>query len=199
MSNEVPNSQVVTPSRVLLFAFCCAALTANLYYMQPLTALLASSFAIPLTWAGYLVTSIQVGYVIGVVFIVPLSDVVDRRRLLTAMLACNVASLLLADRGGDARHRCHGSAGHTSVGHLQTCSASARKSHYGLHCIGLYRCIRGIVFRKYCVRHARMVVDMHCRCDPACFAGRDLADPGQSRSAFVVLKMSWAMAMRAFY
>jgi predicted MFS family arabinose efflux permease len=42
------------------------------------------------------VTSIQVGRVVGVVFIVPLSDVVDRRRLLAAMLACNVASLLLA-------------------------------------------------------------------------------------------------------
>jgi predicted MFS family arabinose efflux permease len=96
MSNEERNSQVVTPRRVLLFAFCCAALTANLYYAQPLTALLASSFAVQLTWAGYLVTSIQFGYVIGVVFIVPLSDVVDHRRLLAAMLACNVASLLLA-------------------------------------------------------------------------------------------------------
>jgi predicted MFS family arabinose efflux permease len=96
MSNEISSSQVVTPMRVLLFAFCCAALTANLYYMQPLTALLASSFAVPLTWAGYLVTSIQFGYVIGVIFIVPLSDVLDRRRLLAEMLACNVASLLLA-------------------------------------------------------------------------------------------------------
>jgi predicted MFS family arabinose efflux permease len=96
MSNEVCGSRVVTPGRVAFFAFCCAALTANLYYVQPLTALLASSFAVQLTWAGYLVTSIQVGYVVGVVFIVPLSDVVDRRRLLAAMLACNVASLLLA-------------------------------------------------------------------------------------------------------
>jgi predicted MFS family arabinose efflux permease len=68
----------------------------ELYYVQPLTALLASSFAVQLTWAGYLVTSIQVGRVVGVVFIVPLSDVVDRRRLLAAMLVCNVASLLLA-------------------------------------------------------------------------------------------------------
>ncbi|MFM0220652.1 MFS transporter [Paraburkholderia dipogonis] len=96
MSNEVSNAQVVTPMRVLLFAFCCAALTANLYYLQPLTALLASSFAVQLTWAGYLVSAIQFGYVIGVVFIVPLSDVVNHRRLVAAMLACNVVSLLLA-------------------------------------------------------------------------------------------------------
>lgn len=96
MSNEVNNAQVVTPMRVLLFAFCCAALTANLYYLQPLTALLAASFAVQLTWTGYLVTAIQFGYVIGVVFIVPLSDVVDHRRLVAVMLACNVISLLLA-------------------------------------------------------------------------------------------------------
>jgi predicted MFS family arabinose efflux permease len=96
MLNEVSDAQVVTPMRVLLFAFCCAALTANLYYLQPLTALLASSFAVQLTWAGYLVTAIQFGYVIGVVFIVPLSDVVNHRRLVAVMLACNVISLLVA-------------------------------------------------------------------------------------------------------
>jgi predicted MFS family arabinose efflux permease len=96
MWNKADISQVVTPERVLLFAFCCAALTANLYYVQPLTAMLASSFTVQLTWAGYLVAAIQLGYVIGVVFIVPLSDVVNHRCLLAAMLACNVASLLSA-------------------------------------------------------------------------------------------------------
>jgi hypothetical protein len=96
--------------RVLLFAFCCAALTADLYYLQPLTALLASSFAVQLTWAGYLVTSIQFGYVIGVVFIVPLSDVVNHRRLVAVMLACNVISLRgQPDPGDPRRHQRPGS------------------------------------------------------------------------------------------
>jgi hypothetical protein len=34
-SNDEHNSQLVTPNRVLLFAFCCAALTANLSSRQP--------------------------------------------------------------------------------------------------------------------------------------------------------------------
>jgi hypothetical protein len=33
-SNEEHDSQLVTPNRVLLFAFCCAALTANLSSRQ---------------------------------------------------------------------------------------------------------------------------------------------------------------------
>jgi len=61
-----------------------------------LTALLALSFHVSTAWAGYLVTATQFGYVLGILFLVPLSDILNRRKLLTALLVTNVGALLLA-------------------------------------------------------------------------------------------------------
>src|SRR3954466_12481537 len=88
--------KLLSPIRLFLFALAAGVLVANLYYVQPLTALLAASFHIKLSWAGYLVTTTQIGYVLGVFLLVPLSDVLDRRSLLSLMLAANIASLTLA-------------------------------------------------------------------------------------------------------
>lgn len=90
------NSSPLTTSRVLLFALAAGVLIANLYYVQPLTALIAENFAIPVTWGGYLVTATQLGYVLGIILIVPISDIIDRRYLLTLMLVANIAALLVA-------------------------------------------------------------------------------------------------------
>lgn len=89
----------LTPARVLLFAFAAGVLIANLYYVQPLTALLANTFDIPVTWGGYLVTATQIGYVFGVLLIVPLSDVLDRRFMLTMLLGLNIGALVMATVG----------------------------------------------------------------------------------------------------
>lgn len=89
-------SRLLSPVRLFLFALAAGVLVANLYYVQPLTAMLAASFHIRLSWAGYLVTTTQIGYVLGVFLLVPLSDVLNRRSLLSMMLGANVASLALA-------------------------------------------------------------------------------------------------------
>jgi predicted MFS family arabinose efflux permease len=91
-----PTQSPLTTPRVLLFALASGVLIANLYYVQPLTALLSTTYAIPVTWGGYLVTATQLGYVLGILLIIPLSDIVDRRRVLSVMIATNVAALLLA-------------------------------------------------------------------------------------------------------
>lgn len=69
---------------------------ANLYYLQPLLGLVAVSFNIPITDAGFLVTLTQAGYALGILLIVPLGDVLDRRSLLTGMFAVNAAGLVAA-------------------------------------------------------------------------------------------------------
>lgn len=82
--------------RVLLFAVTTGILVANLYYVQPLLAAVASSFGRSVTSAGYLVTFTQLGYALGLLLVVPLGDVLDRRRLLSGMLAVNVVGLVAA-------------------------------------------------------------------------------------------------------
>ena len=95
-SRPIDSSKLLSPHRLFLFALAAGVLVANLYYVQPLTVLLADSFGIKLSWAGYLVTATQVGYVLGVFLLVPLSDVLNRRSLLSLMLVANIAALTLA-------------------------------------------------------------------------------------------------------
>jgi predicted MFS family arabinose efflux permease len=82
--------------RVLLFAVTAGSMVANLYYVQPLLAAVAASFGHRVTSAGYLVTFTQLGYALGLLLVVPLGDVLDRRRLLSGMLAVNIGGLLAA-------------------------------------------------------------------------------------------------------
>jgi predicted MFS family arabinose efflux permease len=87
---------LLTRWRVLLFAVTSGTMVANLYYVQPLLAAFAASFGHTVTSAGYLVTFTQLGYALGLLLVVPLGDVLDRRRLLSVMLGINIAGLLAA-------------------------------------------------------------------------------------------------------
>jgi predicted MFS family arabinose efflux permease len=64
-------STLLTSTRILLFALSAGVLVASLYYVQPLTSMLAASFGVSVPQAGYLVTATQIGYVLGIVFLVP--------------------------------------------------------------------------------------------------------------------------------
>jgi predicted MFS family arabinose efflux permease len=96
MPLNVTESSSLSQWRVLLFAVTTGTMVANLYYVQPLLAAVAASFGHGVTSAGYLVTFTQLGYALGVLLVVPLGDVLDRRQLLSAMLAINVGGLLAA-------------------------------------------------------------------------------------------------------
>jgi predicted MFS family arabinose efflux permease len=82
--------------RILLFAITAGVMMANLYYVQPLLAIVAATFGDETTTAGYLVTFTQAGYALGVFLIVPMGDVVDRRRMLSLMLMVNAGALIVA-------------------------------------------------------------------------------------------------------
>lgn len=66
---------------------------ANLYYAQPLLDTLARAFAVPTHTAGLIVTMTQVGYAAGLMFLVPLGDLVERRRLVVTVTLCAVVAL----------------------------------------------------------------------------------------------------------
>lgn len=81
---------------MILFAVSVGALVADLYYAQPLLADIAASLHTNIEHTGYLITAVQFGYALGVLFIVPLGDHKDKRSMVTVMLSICVLSLLAA-------------------------------------------------------------------------------------------------------
>ncbi|MGW3493173.1 MFS transporter [Streptomyces sp. NPDC001020] len=81
---------------VALLAVASGATVANLYYAQPLLASLRDVFHITTATAGVLITLTQVGYVIGMLFLVPLGDRLEKRGLITALLTVTTLALLAA-------------------------------------------------------------------------------------------------------
>jgi predicted MFS family arabinose efflux permease len=71
---------------VALFAITTGVAVANIYYVQPLIDVIAEAFHVSDAGAGLLVALSQLGYLIGLAFLVPLGDLIERRRLIASML-----------------------------------------------------------------------------------------------------------------
>jgi predicted MFS family arabinose efflux permease len=83
-------------ARTLLFAVAGGAAVGNLYWAQPLLEEMARALDVSQSVAGLLVTVTQVGYAVGVFLVVPLGDVLNRRRLIPAVLLASGAALFAA-------------------------------------------------------------------------------------------------------
>ncbi len=86
----------LTRAMVLLFAFCCGAIVANLYYAQPIVELIAPDLGLASGSASLIVSLTQIGYALGLLFLVPLSDLIENRRLMIATAVVAAGSLLAA-------------------------------------------------------------------------------------------------------
>ncbi|MGW4498885.1 MFS transporter [Micromonospora sp. NPDC004336] len=73
--------------RRLLLAALAAVAVANIYYAQPLLARIGADLAIGAQHVGWIVGVGQVGYLLGLVALVPLGDLVNRRLLMAAHVA----------------------------------------------------------------------------------------------------------------
>jgi predicted MFS family arabinose efflux permease len=86
---------------IVLLAVSCGLTVANLYYAQPLLSELRHSFGISSVAAGSLVTATQLGYALGLLLIVPLGDVIEKRRLATVLLCLTIGAVLLSGLAPD--------------------------------------------------------------------------------------------------
>jgi predicted MFS family arabinose efflux permease len=86
----------MTTGRTLLFAVGGGAAVGNLYWAQPLLDEIAADLHASSSLAGLLVTVTQVGYALGILLVVPLGDILDRRRLVPGVLVASAVALLLA-------------------------------------------------------------------------------------------------------
>lgn len=85
----------LTATLVVLMAVGTGLSVASNYYVQPLLPELADAFHVRSSTAGLLVTLSQLGYVAGLALVVPLGDLVERRRLLTVTTGLTGAGLAL--------------------------------------------------------------------------------------------------------
>ena len=81
---------------ILLMAVACAIVVANIYYVQPIVGIVSRDYGLSVALSGLLVTVTQLGYAAGLLFIVPLGDIVENRTLIVVTLGVLVVALALA-------------------------------------------------------------------------------------------------------
>lgn len=79
---------------LLLFAIACGLSVATIYFAHPLLDEIARDLAIDPAVVGIAVTATQIGYGLGLVFLVPLGDILERRRLVVLQLTLCAAALV---------------------------------------------------------------------------------------------------------
>ena len=86
----------LTRGLIAMFAFCCGAIVANLYYAQPITELIAPDIHMTGGTASLIVSLTQIGYAFGLFFLVPLGDLLENRKLMITTALVSIVSLALA-------------------------------------------------------------------------------------------------------
>lgn len=90
-----PDKSVLNRVLILLFAITGGMAVGNLYWAQPLLTDIARSFGVQPDSASMLITFTQLGYATGILLLVPLGDILNRRRLIPAILFLSALSLCL--------------------------------------------------------------------------------------------------------
>ena len=78
----------------LFFAVASGIAASNVYFAQPLLVSIGQDFGLGAGVLGLVVTATQVGYGIGLFLLVPLGDVVNRRRLIATQFGLTALALL---------------------------------------------------------------------------------------------------------
>ena len=78
-----------------LFAAVCAVAVASIYAAQPVLAQIGSDLGVPDARLGWIVAAGQLGYLAGLAVLVPLGDMVDRRKLMAGHLLLTAMGAVL--------------------------------------------------------------------------------------------------------
>ena len=87
------NQETISPWITSLLATACGLIVANLYYAQPLAGPISASLGLSPEAAGLVVTMAQIGYVAGLLLIVPLGDLVETRKLVLYVIGLGALAL----------------------------------------------------------------------------------------------------------
>ena len=92
-----PGTQSLRSAPLPLLGLACAVGVSSIYYNQPLLSEMGRTFSTTPERIGFVAVATQIGYACGILFFVPLGDVMERRTLMMRMFgAVSLALLLLA-------------------------------------------------------------------------------------------------------
>lgn len=89
-----PN-QGLSPALIALMSVATGLAVASNYYAQPLLDTIAHAFSLTPNQAGFIVTAAQLGYAAGLLFLVPLGDMFERRALIVLMTLLSAGGMLI--------------------------------------------------------------------------------------------------------
>lgn len=81
-------------------ALASGLIVANLYYAQPLAGMIGASLGLSPKSDGLIVTFTQLGYALGLIFIVPLGDLIENRLAIVGGMIASCAGLITAGLAG---------------------------------------------------------------------------------------------------
>ena len=90
-----PSSERAPTGRVPLLAVVAGIAVANLYYAQPLAAMMADALHVSAAALGVAMMLCQIGYARGMLLLVPLGDGRERRRLMVTTALASAVTLLM--------------------------------------------------------------------------------------------------------
>ena len=88
-------TQGLSPALILLMSVATGLAVASNYYAQPLLDTIARAFNLSASSAGFIVTAAQLGYAAGLLFLVPLGDMFERRMLIVSMTLLAACGMLI--------------------------------------------------------------------------------------------------------
>lgn len=93
-SEPVPVS-IISRNVALLFSIACGIVVANIYYAQPLLDAISNEFGISHSFVGLVITITQIFYALGLLLLVPLGDLLNRRWLIAGQMLLSVLALIV--------------------------------------------------------------------------------------------------------
>ncbi|MBB2973455.1 MFS transporter [Mesorhizobium sp. RMAD-H1] len=84
----------LSSATLLLFALASGLAVANVYFAHPLLDVMADDLGLSRATAGLIVAASQVGYALGLIFLVPLGDLFDRRKLIVGHFLLSALALM---------------------------------------------------------------------------------------------------------
>ncbi|MDO6462992.1 MFS transporter [Pseudoalteromonas carrageenovora] len=94
MTQTGVSPQPLSNTLVSIIALCCGLIVANIYYAQPIIELLAPEVGLSPHSASFIVSLTQIGYALGLFFLVPLADLIENKRLMLITLGVSFLSLI---------------------------------------------------------------------------------------------------------